>query len=161
MSADPRVRRARARSDFASAGALLHEFNTAYGLPSPDASFLGHRIAALAGDDVTAMLARDRGTDVGLAIVRIRPNLYSDANEAYLAELYVGEGHRRTGLGTELLEASIAYARERGCDRIELATDEGDHDAHRLYRRHGFSNLTDPAAAPDARERMYFYEREL
>jgi GNAT superfamily N-acetyltransferase len=160
MSDSPRVRRAASEADFASAGALLHEFERVYDLESPGAEHFGARLTELA-DELVALLARDGGEDVGIAVVRVRRNLYSRANEAYLAELYVREAHRRSGLGSELIEATFEFARERGCDRIDLGTDEGDHDAHRLYERFGFSNFTDPDAAPEDRERMYFYEREL
>jgi GNAT superfamily N-acetyltransferase len=156
-----RVRRAESTADFESAGALLDEFERVYELPSPGAEFFGRRIGRLAGDDLAAFLAAGGDTDVGFTIVRIRPSVYSDANEAYLAELYVREEHRREGLGSELLEATIAHARERGCDRIELGTDEGDEDAHRLYERFGFTNFTNPGAAAAERERMFLYEREL
>jgi GNAT superfamily N-acetyltransferase len=157
---DP-VRKAETEADFESAGALLHEFNRVYDYPSPGGEFYGRRIEELAGDDLAAFLASDAGSDVGLTVVRVRPNLYSEALEAYLAELYVREQHRRRGLGSALLGATIAYVRERGCDRVELGTDEDDTDAHRLYRAHGFTNFTNPDAAPEQRERMFFYELEL
>jgi GNAT superfamily N-acetyltransferase len=160
MSAS-RVRQAETEADFAAVGDLFHEFQAEYGLPSPGAAFFAARIAALPEGDVAAFLAGDGDADVGFTVARVRPNLYSEANEAYLAELYVRDRHRRKGLGSELLDATIAYARDRGCDRIELGTDEGDHDAHRLYERHGFTNFADPGAAPDDRERMFFYERDL
>ena len=161
MSDPDRVRQAETETDFDSVGALLEEFNRVYDYPSAGAAFFGRRMLELAGDDVAAFLAREGDSDVGFTIVRVRPNLYSEANEAYLAELYVREEHRRKGLGAALLEATMAYARESGCDRIELNTDEGDTDAHRLYERHGFTNLTEPEAAAADRERMFFYERDL
>ena len=107
------------------------------------------------------LLAREDGEDVGVAVLRFRPSFWSAAPEAYLAELYVVADHRRSGLGTELMEAVVELSRERGCDRIELGTDEGDEDAHRLYERFGFSGLTDPQAPEGERERMFFFEREL
>jgi GNAT superfamily N-acetyltransferase len=160
MSDSPRVRRAASQDDYASAGALLHEFERVYDLESAGAEHFAARMAELS-DELVALLASEDGEDVGLAVVRVRRNLYSDANEAYLAELYVREGHRRSGLGSELIEAAFAFARERGCDRIDLGTDEGDHDAHRLYKSFGFTNYSDPDAPPDERERMFYYERDL
>lgn len=160
MGAAAEVRRAETEADFRSAGDLLHEFNEVYDCPSPGGEFFARRMLELAGDDVAAFLASAGGEDVGFTIVRIRPNMYSDAQEAYLAELYVREDHRRKGLGSALLDATIDFARERGCDRIELNTDEGDRDAHRLYESKGFTNISDPDAPPSDRERMFFYERE-
>jgi GNAT superfamily N-acetyltransferase len=160
MSESPRVRRAESEADLATAGAILEEFNRAYDAPTPDGAHFAARMAELS-DELAALLGTDGGEDVGLAVVRVRRNLYSDANEAYLAELYVRDGHRRTGLGGELMDAVIAFALERGCDSISLGTDEGDHDAHRLYERKGFSRYVDPDAPPAELERSFWFEREL
>ncbi len=106
-------------------------------------------------------LARDGGEDVGIAVLRFRPSLWDDADEAYLAELFVLPDRRKRGLGAELMAAVLGLARERGCRFIELGTDEHDHDAHRLYERSGFTNFANPDAPEAERERMLFFEREL
>ena len=160
-AASPRVRRARAGADARSAAELLDRFNRAYDVPTPGPEFLARRIEALDGDGCGVFLARDGEEDAGVGVVRFRPELWSAHPEAYIAELFVVAEHRRRGLGAELLEAMLALARELGCARIELGTDEFDDDAHRLYERFGFSNHTNPSAPESERERMLFYEREL
>jgi GNAT superfamily N-acetyltransferase len=154
-----RIRRIAGEEDAAAAGRLLDRFNRDYSIETPGPGFLARRVAALDGEACATFLARESGEDAGVAVVRFRPSLWDDADEAYLAELYVLPDHRRHGLGGELVETVLALARERGCRFIELGTDEGDHDAHRLYERFGFSNFTDPNAAVP--ERMLFFEREL
>jgi len=160
-AAPSRVRRARAGKDARSAAELLDRFNRAYDVPTPGPEFLAQRIEELDGEGCAVFLARDGADDAGVGVVRFRPALWAAGLEAYIAELFVTDEHRRRGLGAELLEAMIGLARELGCEWIELGTDEQDTDAHRLYERFGFSNFTDPAAPEGERERMFVYEREL
>jgi GNAT superfamily N-acetyltransferase len=155
------VRRASGTDDARSAGQLLDRFNREYGYPTPGPDQLTSRILELDGPDFAVFLAGGPEGDVGVAVIRFRPALWANAPEAYIAELFVLPGHRRSGLGSALMEAMLGLARERDCTGIELATDEEDHDAHRLYRRFGFSNLTDPGAPEGKQERMFVYEREL
>jgi GNAT superfamily N-acetyltransferase len=155
------VRLASAPDDFRSAAELLDRFNREFDCPTPGPGFLATRVAELAGDDSVVLLAADQEGDRGVAVVRFRRAIWSEGLEAYLAELYVVPESRRRGLGGELMEAVLAAARERGCDTVDLGTDEGDHDAHRLYERFGFSNLVDADAKGSEPERMLFYEREL
>ena len=142
--------------DAAAAAVLLDAFNAAYEVPTPGAQFLAERLRTLIPDgDAHVLLAGD-GPD-GVAVVRIRPDLWSRSDVAYLEELYVVPEQRRRGLGNALMVATTALARDLGCARIELGTDEGDEDAHRLYGRHDFTNFVDETT----RERMLFLEREL
>lgn len=157
----PRVRRIEGDGDARSAGELLDRFNREYELETPGPGFLARRVAELDGDGCATFLARDGGGDVGIAVLRFRPSLWDDADEAYLAELFVLPDCRKRGLGAELMAAVLGLARERGCRFIELGTDENDHDAHRLYARSGFTNFSNPDAPEGERERMLFFEREL
>ena len=56
---------------------------------------------------------------------------------AYLADVFVLEGHRGRGLGVWLVETILAHPDLQGLRRIELAT----ADAHGLYARFGFEPL--------------------
>ncbi len=147
-------------ADAAAAGRLLHRFNTEYGEPTPPPERLGERIEELIATGETEVLLAGDGPD-GILVVRFHPSIWSEGAEAYIAELYVVAERRRRGLGSALMTAALARCRKRGADYVFLGTDEGDADAHRLYEHHGFSHLTDPAAAPADRERMFVYEREL
>jgi ribosomal protein S18 acetylase RimI-like enzyme len=93
---------------------------------------------------------------LGLAVLRVRPAIWSAGLEAYLAELYVRPSHRGGGLGRALLEAAMEQARARGADRIELGTTEDDVVARHLYERCGFIR-TEGAGGP----LMFVYERDL
>ncbi|HET8985478.1 MAG TPA: GNAT family N-acetyltransferase [Trueperaceae bacterium] len=64
------------------------------------------------------------------------------ATYAYLADVYVLEDHRGTGLGKRLVAAVLAHPDLQGLRRIVLRT----RDAHGLYSQFGFV----PAARPES-----------
>lgn len=135
---------------------MLEAFNREFEEPTPPAAQLAARLGELiAGGDTVVLLAGE-GPD-GLALLRLRPSLWSAGLECYLAELYVTPELRGRGLGRVLLEASMEHARDRGADRIELGTSEEDVAARALYERLGFTNRERDGAGPV----MYVYEREL
>ena len=141
--------------DADSIGQLLDAFNREYDDPTPGPTWLAGRLAELLGQDTVVLLAGP-GPD-GLAVMRFRPGLWSAGLECYLAELYVTPEQRGHGIGRALMEAALAAARERGADRIELGTSQGDTAARTLYESLGFINRE---GGPDGPV-MYFYEREL
>jgi ribosomal protein S18 acetylase RimI-like enzyme len=140
-------------ADADAIGRLLHDFNTEFDEPTPSSAVLAGRLQRLmAGGDTTVILGGD-GPD-GLVVLRFRQAIWTDALECWLAELYVAPQQRGQGLGRALLEAAVDHARQRGADRIELATGLDDTAARSLYERLGFSR-------GEAGFITYFYEREL
>ena len=152
---EPAVRAATA-ADAANVGRLLHDFNTEYDDPTPGPDKLADRIERLLEGGDTAVLLAGPGPD-GLAVLRFRAALWSEALECYLAELYVVPAMRGRGLGRALMNAAIAFARERGADYMDLGTAETDVAARSLYESLGFSNRTGGADGSV----MFVYEREL
>ncbi len=149
------VRRARA-DDAGDIGRLLHDFNTEYDDPTPGPERLAERITTLmAGGDTVVLLGGD-GPD-GLAVLRFREAIWSEALECYLAELYVVPARRGRGLGRALMNAAMEVARETGADYMDLGTSEADVAARALYESLGFSNREGKPDGPI----NYFYEREL
>lgn len=152
---DPQVRRAEL-DDAGAIGRLLHDFNTEYEdyTPGPDA--LAGRVRRLLGDGQLTVLLAGGGPD-GVAVLRFRPAIFTEALECYLAELYVVPDLRGRGLGRALLEAAIDLARREGADHMDLGTSEDDVAARALYESAGFRNREGRADGPI----MYVYEREL
>ena len=149
------IRRAEA-ADAEAVGRLLDDFNREFDEETPGADWLAGRVRQLlAAAELTVLLTGD-GPD-GLAVLRFRPNLWSDALEAYLAELYVIPGRRGHGLGRALMEAAIELARAEGADYMELGTGEDDTAARALYESLGFDNR---GGRPNGQVN-YFYERQL
>jgi GNAT superfamily N-acetyltransferase len=137
-------------------GQLLHDFNEEFGDATPGPDRLAERARQLLAAEEIIVLLAGEGPD-GLAVLRFRPAIWTEALECYLAELYVVPHRRGRGLGRALMQASLAAARERGADRIEVGTSETDVAARALYESFGFSNRERPPDGPV----MYFYEREL
>jgi ribosomal protein S18 acetylase RimI-like enzyme len=96
------------------------------------------------------------GNAVGVAVIRIHQSLWSTAQEAYLAELYVSPNHRGRGYGRELITEAVRVARERNVTYAFLITSEDDRRAQRLYEAAGFRR-TEGEDGP----LMLAYEREL
>jgi ribosomal protein S18 acetylase RimI-like enzyme len=143
----------------ADAARLLHDFNVEYDEPAPPPDELAERLAELlAGDHVVVLLARtdDTRAPVGVAVMRVQPSLWSRAQEAYLAELYVVPSRRGQGYGRELITAAVRVAREQGADYAFLVTSEDDLLAQRLYEAAGFRR-TEGEGGP----LMLAYERDL
>ena len=144
---------------FAEAAQLLHDFNEEYDEPSPPPDEVAGRLAELVeGDHVAVLLvrARETGEAVGVAVMRVQPSLWSQANEVYLAELYVKPDLRGQGYGRELITEVLRVARERGADYAFLVTSEEDRLAQRLYEAAGFRK-TEGEGGP----LMLAYELEL
>lgn len=131
---------------------LLHDFNTEYDEPTPSRSALAVRLRELLREDTAVLLA----DDVGLVLVRFRKSLWTRGLECYLAELYVRPEHRGRGIGRSLLEAAVAYARQRGADYMDLGTSEDDLAARHLYAQSGFRRTEG-----DEGPLMFVYERGL
>lgn len=60
------------------------------------------------------------------------------ARVALLEDMVVDATHRGGGIGSALLRHAIDFAREQGCRRITLLTDQDNRAAQRFYARHSF-----------------------
>ena len=140
-----------------AAAQLLHDFNVEYAEPSPPPDEVAGRLAELIEQNhVVVLLARAEGEPVGVAAMRVQPSLWTHAQEAYLAELYVVPARRGQGFGRELITEAVRVARERGADYAFLITSEDDRLAQRLYEAAGFRR-TEGEDGP----LMLAYERDL
>ena len=143
-------------ADVEDVGPLLDAFNREYGEPTPGARALADRFRRLLAGRDTAVLLAGSGPD-GLAVLRFRPAIWTEALECYLAELYVVPHRRGSGLGRALMEAAIALARREGADHMDLGTSEDDVAARSLYESMGFTNCEGRPDGP----LTYYYERAL
>jgi len=141
--------------DAAAIGGLLDAFNREFEEPTPGPAWLADRIVQLLAQDTLVLLAGS-GPD-GLAVLRLRPSIWTQALECYLAELYVVPEKRGQGLGRALMVGVLDAARGRGADHILLGTSADDHAARALYESLGFINREHGPDGPIT----YFYEREL
>jgi len=137
-------------------GRMLHDFNSEYEDVTPGPAVIAQRLRPLMESGDSAALLVGDGPD-GFALLRFRPSLWVEGLECYLAELYVVPHVRGERRGRALMDAVLAFARERGAGYIELNTGEDDVAARALYESLGFSNREGKA---DGSIQLY-YELEL
>ena len=73
------------------------------------------------------------------------------ATFAYLADVFVLEGHRGLNLGKWLVETVLAHPELQDLRRWMLAT----RDAHGLYRRYSFTGLAEPEIFMEKKSACY------
>jgi GNAT superfamily N-acetyltransferase len=145
MIAAPAIRGA-SLADAAAIAALNGEL----GYPS-SADEVTRRLAALVESDADALLvAEDRGRLVGWAHVALKPSVLEVAS-AQLMGLVVTQMERSNGIGRTLLLAAEGWARERGVERMIVASRVTRERAHRFYEREGYSLL----------KRSFIFEKRL
>lgn len=95
----------------------------------------------MADSDVyQVLLAEDQGQIVGLLSLNFRHTLFHPALSAFIDELVVEQGHRRQGVGQQLIAEAIERCRAAGCCEIEVSTEQSNKAAQKFYRQHGFSH---------------------
>lgn len=69
---------------------------------------------------------------------------YSDAKSPLsLGQLYTDPARTGQGLGAALMDWTIAEARARGCDAIQLSVWAENYGAQKFYQRYGFAKIAD------------------
>jgi len=85
------------------------------------------------------LVAEDEGKVVGTVVLLIVPNLSHSALPWALVEnLVIDQEHQGRGIGRLLMSYAIAQAKEAGCFKIQLSSDERRQEAHHFYRSLGF-----------------------
>jgi ribosomal protein S18 acetylase RimI-like enzyme len=149
------IRRAES-DDAATVARLLHDFNSEYEDYTPGVPALTERLGELlTSEAIVVLLAGD--PPLGFALFRLRPSLWSKAEDTYLEELYVVPERRGQGIGGALLDTAIETARQMGADHFELTTGETDTEARALYESRSFTNREGSPEGP----RMLYYELDL
>lgn len=108
---------------------------------APDAAAQARGLALiLAQPEIGALLvARAEGQVVGMLNLLFTVSTALGARVAVLEDVVVAPAFRNRGIGSRLLRAALETAVDAGCKRVNLATDEHNLGAQRLYRRHGFT----------------------
>ena len=102
------------------------------------ASFLG---AMLREDDTRVFVATEDETVVGYVFVALEPLSWKELRgpAGFVHDVVVAEEARRTGVATALMDAALAWLRERGAPRVVLQTASQNDAARALFaKRFGF-----------------------
>lgn len=146
---DLNIRRAEQRDLRAvgSLGALLMETHYAFdpdrflaageGAARGYASFLG---SVLDSPDAVVFVAEEEGEVTGYVYAALEPLSWKELRgpAGFIHDVAVRESARRSGVATRLLEAAVAWLRERGAPRVILWTAAPNAAAQTLFRRLGF-----------------------
>jgi len=94
-------------------------------------------------DDVgDILIVRDNDKVIAMVNVLYTVSTALGACVGLLEDMVVTPEGRGTGVGSELLERAMVFAKEKGCQRITLLTDHDNESAHKFYQKHGFSLST-------------------
>jgi len=90
--------------------------------------------ASVSGEAADAVLViREGGIEQGFAAVRCRDAV------GEIGLLAVREAMRGRRLGSDLVDASLAYFESRGCRRTRIVTQEANSEARALFERFGYA----------------------
>jgi ribosomal protein S18 acetylase RimI-like enzyme len=120
---------------------LLAAFRTWYGGDEPsDAAFRAVVERLIVRPDVDYLLGAPAPDAPAAAVaqVRYRLSVWTGVDDCWLEDLYVDDAARGAGLGRAMVEAVLARARVRGCQRVELDVDDTNAPARALYEALGF-----------------------
>lgn len=100
----------------------------------------------IAAEKYRHALVEDEGQLTGYCKM-IYPSGYaghSDAkNPIALGQLYTAAGQTGKGIGAGLMDWALSYARELGCDAVQLSVWAENYGAQRFYERYGFAKIAD------------------
>lgn len=97
-------------------------------------------LAVISADDrLMQVVVEQAGVIVGTMQLSITPGLSRKGMSRMQIEgVRVSSAARSGGIGKQMIQWAIQYARDRGCGLVELTMDKSRVDAHRFYDRHGF-----------------------
>jgi ribosomal protein S18 acetylase RimI-like enzyme len=107
---------------------------------SPEEGYGWFLATQLAQDDVAVFVAEQAGTVVGYVYAGIEPLSWKELRDeaGFIHDIAVDERARRSGIAGQLLEAAVAWLRERGAPRVVLWTARPNEAALRLFAARGF-----------------------
>jgi ribosomal protein S18 acetylase RimI-like enzyme len=107
---------------------------------SPEEGYAWFLGSQLAQDDVVVFVAEQDGAVVGYVYAGIEPLSWKELRDkaGFIHDIAVDEHARRGGIAAQLLEAAIAWLRERGVPRVVLWTAEPNTAAQQLFASQGF-----------------------
>ena len=95
------------------------------------------QIETTPGHDLLVMLYE--GNVVGSVVILVVPNLSHRAcSWAIVENLIIDPRYRRQGLGKMLMKYTISKAKEAGCYKLVLTSDNRRDEAHQFYNSLGF-----------------------
>ena len=114
-----------------------------------DSAYSVEAVAAeIAQPGITHQLAVDPASGALTGYIKMRhPSHYAShsaaANAVELGQLYCDGAHTGKGIGGQLMDWALAFARAGGHDAILLSVYSENFGAQRFYQRYGFGKIAD------------------
>jgi PhnO protein len=78
------------------------------------------------------------GKIVGVLTSEIQTKLHREKKQIFVEDLVVDKNYRNNGIGKELLQNAIEYAKKQDCEIVELTCYLKNDNAHKFYEDNGF-----------------------
>ena len=154
MTVDTLAVRVAGPGDMPALMRLFRGFMDYLGDPSPPDAELAGAIEPVFADPSAEILIAERGGEpIGYAHVRYYYSVWMAGPECFLEDLFVFEHLRDKGIGRRMLAAIFDRARERGCRRVRLDTNEENTRGIHLYESVGFACTRD---SYDGHRQLYY-----
>lgn len=96
--------------------------------------------AIIEGDGIgDILIAKQSDQIIGMVNLLYTVSTALGSRVAILEDMVIAPQHRGLGVGSLLLNYAIDFAKQKGCKRITLLTDNDNEAAHRFYEQHGFT----------------------
>ncbi|MGD2116984.1 MAG: GNAT family N-acetyltransferase [Chromatiales bacterium] len=119
---------------------LLEELFSQEAEFTPDREKQSRALAEIIDNAATGVILVARQADRIIAMVNLLYTISTalGGRVALLEDMVVAQAHRGSGYGSALLQHAINVARDNGCLRISLLTDQDNAAARAFYLHHGF-----------------------
>ena len=87
---------------------------------------------------IVAVARGDNGQAIGMASAQMVVSTAEGALSAWIEDVVVHQDYRRQGIGKQLLEYLVAWAKARGATRVQLVADQENANADFFYRALGW-----------------------
>ena len=88
-------------------------------------------------ENMCCLLYEEGGRIMAMCNIRFDVPLHHCSAVAEIIEFVVLKEHRGKGIGEKMFKAACVLAKKRGCEQIELVTNQRRKKAHRFYERMG------------------------
>ena len=125
-----------------SCGRTTHSIRSAFLPPATQAAkgYANFLESQLDDEESVVFVAEQDTRIIGYVYAGLEPMSWKELRgpAAFIHDVMVEEEAQGSGAGTALIDAAIAWARERGAARVMLWTAERNTRAQRLFERTGF-----------------------
>ncbi len=92
-------------------------------------------------ENMFCLVIEERGKIIACLNLRMEYQLHHADKIAEIMEFCVCEEKRSEGIGKMMFDYAAELAKQQGCGKIELCTNQLRVDAHRFYEKQGMNNF--------------------